>query len=214
MERSAQRRAAMTRVGVFGWGVVAPKSPNVAAFRENLKSNEPWLEPFDGFGPSNFLAGMPAFDFEDYRGWIKERFPPRKFTQLSEKMGLPVKYALGSFIQAMKDRPALEGILRELGTQAHVYVAMGLGDLPTTHDQTLRHYHGQRNWDRFWAEPTRNRALKDYLDDPIAYRAATPDVPTDPADVPVEARTQAEDGWWKYWAGRSEVLAQYLERIV
>ncbi len=201
----------MTRVGVFGWGVVAPKSPNVAAFRENLRSNDSWLTSFDGFGRSNFLAGIPQFDFEDYREWIKDRFPPRKFTQLDEKMGLPVKYALGAFIQAMMDRPQLETILRELGTHAHVYIGTGLGDLPTIHDQTLRHYHGMREWNRYWADPDRNQALRSYLEEPEAFRAEHPDLPLDPTTVPVGARTQAEDRWWAYWARHSEVLAQYLE---
>ena len=204
----------MTRVGVFGWGVVAPKTADVAAFRQNLKSRDSWLQSFDGFGPSNFLAGTPAFDFEAYRDWIKERFPPRKFTQLDEKMGMPVKYAIGSFIQAVSERPALEGILRELGTAAHVYVATGLGDLPTVSDQTLRYYHGQRDWDRFWADAERNQAFRTYLDDTAAYRAQNADVPPDPATVSVSERTQAEDAWWSYWARRSDTLARYLEQIV
>ena len=204
----------MTRVGVFGWGVVAPKSPNVEAFRNNLKSSDSWLQPFDGFGPSNFLVGQPSFDFEDYRDWIKDRFPPRKFTQLDEKMGRPVKYAIGSFIQAVSERPALEGILRELGTQAHVYIATGLGDLPTVQDQTLRHYHGQRNWNRFWTDPSRNQAFANYLDDPAAFRASDATVPADPATIDLGERAQAEDVWWSFWAKRSEVLARYLEEIV
>ncbi len=204
----------MTRVGVFGWGVVAPKSRNVASFRENLKSHESWLQPFDGFGPSNFLAGAPDFDFEDYRDWIKERFPPRKFTQLDEKMGMPAKYAIGAFIQAIQARPELENILRELGSQAHVYMATGLGDLPTVHDQSLRHYHGMRDWNRFWADAARNHAFTAYLKDPDRYRAEHPDIPADPESVDFSGRTVAEDAWWAYWAGRSEVLAQYLERMV
>ena len=204
----------MTRVGVFGWGVVAPKSRNVAAFRENLRSQESWLQPFDGFGPSNFLAGCPDFDFEDYRDWIKERFPPRKFTQLESKMGLPAKYAIGAFIQAVTDRPKLEGILRELGTQAHVYVATGLGDLPTIHDQSLQHYHGKRDWNRFWTDPERNQAFKRYLSDPAGYRDEHSDVPADPASVEPGERTVAEDAWWSYWTAKSDTLAEYLERMV
>lgn len=203
----------MTRVGVFGWGVVAPKTPNVSAFRENLRSGEPWLESFDGFGPSNFLVGMPTFSFEDYRDWIKERFPPRKFTQLDEKMGLPVKYAIGAYIQAVSAQPALEGIMQELGLAAHVYVATGLGDLPTVHNQTLRYYHGKRTWDRFWADPARNRACGAYFEDPVAYRTQRDGVPPDPADVPPDERTQAEDTWWAYWAEQSEVLAEYLKAL-
>ena len=55
------------RLGVYGWGIVAPKSPNVEVFRKNLACSESWLTPFDGFGPDNFLVGTPAFDFADYR---------------------------------------------------------------------------------------------------------------------------------------------------
>ncbi len=204
----------MTRLGVFGWGVVAPKSPNTAAFRENLKSGEPWLEKFDGFGPSNFLAGMPAFDFEDYRAWIGARFPPRKFTQLEEKMGQPAKYAIGAFIQAVSERPELESILQELGTQAHVYLATGLGDFPTISDQTMKYYHAQRDWNRFWTDPERNQALRSYLEDPSDYRERHPEVPVDPATADLTERTQAEDVWWKYWSAQSDGLQRFLTEIL
>ena len=61
------RRPKVPRVGVFGWGIVAPKSPNIEAFARNLEKSESWLTPFDGFGPSNFLVGQPDFRFEDYK---------------------------------------------------------------------------------------------------------------------------------------------------
>ena len=38
------------RVGVFGWGVVAPRSPDIESFTRNLQSAESWLTPFNGFG--------------------------------------------------------------------------------------------------------------------------------------------------------------------
>ena len=88
------------RIGVFGWGVVAPKSPDIDTFENNLKSATSWLEPFDGFGPSNFLVGRPEFDFAVYKSWIDARFEPRKYSQLQSKMGNTVKYAIGAFIQA------------------------------------------------------------------------------------------------------------------
>ena len=65
------------RLGVYGWGIVAPKSPNIEAFRKNLECAETWLTPFDGFGPDNFLTGTPDFQFADYEDWIKARFAPR-----------------------------------------------------------------------------------------------------------------------------------------
>ena len=41
-------RLAMTerrRIGIFGWGLVAPKSPNVDVFERNLESAEADLTP-------------------------------------------------------------------------------------------------------------------------------------------------------------------------
>jgi hypothetical protein len=59
-----QRRGArIQRIGVFGWGIVAPKSPNIEAFARNLATSESWLTPFEGFGPCNFLVGHPEFHF-------------------------------------------------------------------------------------------------------------------------------------------------------
>ena len=45
------------RIGIFGWGIVAPKSPDVHTFERNLLAAESWLGSFDGFGPNNFLVG-------------------------------------------------------------------------------------------------------------------------------------------------------------
>ena len=124
------------RVAIFGWGLVAPRSPNVDAFAENLQSAESWLEPFDGFGPDNFLVGRPSFDFTAYEPWVVERFKPNRFSQLQSKMGLPVQYAIGSFIQALGQNPGLETELKRLGTGAHVYVGTGLGDFDTQYQQS------------------------------------------------------------------------------
>ena len=58
----------MRRVGIFGWGVVAPRSRNIEAFEKNLGSADSWLSPFEGgFGPNNFLVGNPDFDFAEFR---------------------------------------------------------------------------------------------------------------------------------------------------
>ena len=46
----------MTRIGIFGCGVVAPRSPDIDAFATNLDAADSWLTPFDGFGASNFLS--------------------------------------------------------------------------------------------------------------------------------------------------------------
>ncbi len=198
------------RVGVFGWGIVAPKSPNIEEFRRNLASSESWLAPFNGFGPDNFLVGDPEFEFTAYRPWIEARFPPRRFQQLEEKTDLPAQYALGAFIQALGQNPGIEGELESLGTQAHVYVGTGIGSIGLTYDQSIEHYHAQRQWNRFWSQPERNSPLREYLAE-RPDRAA--DVPTDPAKVSVEEHEVSEENWWRYWSARSPELHEYLKEL-
>jgi 3-oxoacyl-[acyl-carrier-protein] synthase II len=199
-----------TRVGVFGWGIVAPKSPNIEVFADNLQSSESWLAPFNGFGPDNFLVGMPEFRFADYRGWIDARFPPRRFMQLEEKMDLPSLYAIGAFIQALDQNRGMEDVLQRLGSQAHIYIGMGLGNIGTIHNASIALDRAQRTWDRFWAEPSRNAELRGYL-----AGESQPDVntPAHPAFVPENARDAAELEWHRYWAARSPELAIYLEEL-
>src|SRR5688572_6730823 len=97
----SNRQSNRKRIGIFGWGLVAPKSPNIDRFEENLEHAETWLSPFTGYGQSNFLVGYPDFDFESYHPWFDERFPPAKFAQLKDKMGPVVQYAIGAFIQSL-----------------------------------------------------------------------------------------------------------------
>lgn len=199
----------MRRVGVFGWGVVAPRSPDIGAFARNLERASSWLEPFNGFGPDTFLVGRPEFSFEDYRPWIDARFKPNRFPQLESKMGLPVKYAIGSFIQALGQNPGLEDELKRLGTRTHVYVGTGLGDLGTQQEQALALHHAVRRWNRFWSAPETNSALAAYL------AGEAPDVqpPVVPDSVPDVERDEADEDWWEFWAERSPELRSYLDEL-
>lgn len=202
----------MKRVGIFGWGVVAPKSPNIDAFARNLERRESWLAPFDGFGPDSFLVGRPEFEFSDYRSWIDARFPPSRFPQLVEKMDKPTQFAIGAFIQALGQNPGLEQELTRLGTATHVYVGSGMGALRTTADVTLHLYRAQRRWDRFWAQPERNEALAEYLGHPESLDP-TVEVPPSPDEVQPEEVEAAEDAWWAFWTSRSRELGEYLDEL-
>jgi 3-oxoacyl-[acyl-carrier-protein] synthase II len=199
----------LSRIGIFGWGVVAPKSPDIESFAANLESSESWLSPFDGFGPNNFLVGVPEFDFGVYRSWIDDRFPPNRFPQLESKMDLPTKYAVGGFIQALGQNPGIEKELQDLGLEAHVYLGTGVGNLGTYYEQSLALHRAQRRWDRFWAQPERNPALRAHLDG----SEPDPRAPRPPDDVPEEEQADAREVWNHYWAGRSEGLASYLEEL-
>lgn len=182
-------------MGLFGWGIVAPKSPNVTAFRNNLAKSESWLSPFEGFGPSNFLVGQPAFDFNDYREWIDSRFPPRHFQNLREKMDTPSLYAIGGFIQALGQNPRLEPMLRELGGHAHVYIGTGLGALDTLYKNSIALHEAQARWNEFWALPENNSALRENLD---RASALAPQVESGTAE------------WNAFWMAQSPELGQYL----
>ena len=149
----------MKRIAIFGWGIVAPKSPNIETFEKNLDRATNWLEPFNGFGPSNFLVGEPDFDFSDYREWIEERFQPRKYSQLNDKMGNIVKYAVGAFIQSLNQNPGIGELLENLGTQTHIYVGTGLGDFPLHYEKALLYHKAQDRWNRFWCQKDRHGEL-------------------------------------------------------
>jgi len=206
------------RIGIYGWGIVAPKSPNVAAFERNLTEADSWLEHFDGFGPNNFLVGEPDFDFQDYKPWIDERFEPRKFAQLESKMGNMVKYAIGAFIQSLSHNEGLEAQLQTLGQQAHIYVGTGLGDLPTTYQVSREYYRARRRWNRFWSHPERNSLLAEYRQGDDARRSGLREklgVPEDPADLDPEDEDfdDALEAWGEFWVEHSDMLVKYLAEL-
>jgi len=199
----------LKQVGVYGWGIVAPRSPDMESFARNLESSESWLSPFDGFGPDPFLVGQPAFDFERYRDWIEERFPPNRYPQLRSKMDPTTLYAIGAFIQSLEQNPGIEKVLQELGPAAHVYIGTGLGALPTLHDASLSLDRAQRDWDRFWAHPDRCQALRAYRDDPEGMSEEVPPDPSREIEDDFE-RVDAMRRWNAFWAARSDALQEYL----
>jgi len=208
----------MKRIGIFGWGIVAPKSPDIDNFEQNLDQATSWMEPFDGFGPSHFLVGRPEFDFSVYKSWIDTHFEPRKFSQLNEKMGDNVKYAIGGFIQALNQNPGIDEELRALGTQTHVYVATGLGDFPMQFEIVLRYHRAQKRWNRFWCQDVHHTEL-------AAYRSATRTgkkeiiakcgVPEDPGNYPQEDEKfeMAQEAWYDFWINHSDGLRCYLQQL-
>jgi 3-oxoacyl-[acyl-carrier-protein] synthase II len=196
------------RIGVFGWGVVAPKSPDIESFTKNLAASESWLAPFEGFGRSNFLVGEPSFDFSRYRGWFDERFAPSKWGQLDDKMGPMTKYAIGGFIQSLQQNPGIEQYLQSLGTSAHVYVGTGIGDLTIQHEQSIRYERALRRWNAFWARPERCSGLRDHLSGDTDENAPpSPDELERGSDEWLDAKYL----WDEYWAAKSEALHHYLE---
>ena len=149
------------RIGVFGWGIVAPKSPDINAFKDNLASSETWLTPFNGFGPSNFLVGRSDFQLRGLQNWIDERFAPRHY-RTSGKRWISLRSSPSelSFRHSIRI-PGIELEMQSLGTQTHVYVGSGLGNLNTLYDASVKHHHAQLAWDAFWSD--RCQDLETYL---------------------------------------------------
>jgi 3-oxoacyl-[acyl-carrier-protein] synthase II len=195
------------RVGIFGWGVVAPKSPNIEAFERNLERADTWLTPFRGYGQSNFLVGEPEFDFETYHGWFDQRFPPAKYSQLKEKMGPMVQFAIGGFIQSLQQNPGIESYLQSLKTRCHVYVGTGLGDITITQREALNHERATRRWNEFWAARERCSPLRMHLEGNVD--PAAPGHP-DTFAIGSEEWIEAKYAWEEFWAGKSDGLQQYL----
>lgn len=195
------------RIGIFGWGLVAPRSPNIDQFEKNLERSDAWLTPFLEYGPSNFLVGYPEFDFEDYHEWFDARFPPNRFPQLAEKMGSVAQYSIGAFIQSLGQNPGIEKYLQGLGLRAHVYVGTGLTDLPVLHREAVAYDRAQRRWNEFWAAPERCAPL-------VRHRGGEvdPAAPRDPREIEIgtEEWIEAKHEWETYWTGRSDGLASYL----
>jgi len=203
------------RLGIFGWGVVAPRSANVEEFRTNLRACDSWLEPFTGFGPSNFLVGEPKFDIADYRPWIEQRFKPARYSQLVKHSGEMVRYTVGAFIQALQQNPGMEKELQDLGQQTHVYIGTGVGDLATMYDASIVYYKAQRRWNRFWGAPERCRLRRQYAEAAPAGRAelrARHTIPPEPETLADEVeRESAVEAWEEFWIGKSDSLGEYLE---
>jgi 3-oxoacyl-(acyl-carrier-protein) synthase len=199
----------MLRKAVLGWGVVAPRSANIEEFARNLETAESWLSPFNGFGRDSFLVGQPKFDFRDYQPWIEARFPPSRFNQLKDKMDPTTLYGIGAFIQALGQNPGIERELQELGSAAHVYVATALGAFPTLYKSSVTYYRAQRRWNRFWADPSRNAALREY----IAGHAPHPPIEDPRHAVDIDQREELEDAWFAYWAQRSDQLQLFLDEL-
>ena len=206
------------RLGVFGWGIVAPKSPDIDRFERNLRRATSWLAPFDGFGPNNFLVGKPEFDFSVYKPWIDERFEPRKFAQIDAKMGGMVKYAIGAFIQALGQNPGLEDELQRLGSRCHIYVGTGLGDLPLQYEIARQYDHAERAWRRFWCRDEHNPLLAEFrCADPATRETMGRDlgVPQDPSELEADdpGLAAATEEWLTFWVQHSEGLKRYLAEL-
>jgi 3-oxoacyl-(acyl-carrier-protein) synthase len=208
-------RARPVRVGIYGWGVVAPGARDVAAFIERLRTGTTALAPStrSELGPGLFVVGEPDFVFSDYADWIAQRHGAPYVSRMLAKMTDNVQFALGATIQALGSAPGLEAAVRELDEQCHVYVGSGVSDLPEAYKAAASLSRAMREWNHFWANPVRCAERRRFQTEGIAPSGAS--VPPDPATLPVdsEERFQAVEVWNGFWAGRSADLRSFLDRF-
>ncbi|MFO0734748.1 MAG: beta-ketoacyl synthase N-terminal-like domain-containing protein [Labilithrix sp.] len=212
MRQSGEKK--QRRVGVYGWGLVAPGARNIQALDVLLRSGNTALRTASRpeLGTGLFAVGDPDFDVEDYTGWIAERKGEAFAARLRKKMGDNVLFALGATVQAMRCDAKLEGVARELDDRCHVYVGSGVGDLPQSYGAVRSLDRATREWNQFWADPARCPARKAFQE--------TGDLggerpPVDPTTLPVdsEERHDARVKWDEFWAARSAPLREFLQKV-
>lgn len=203
------------RIGIYGWGVVAPGAKDVAALDQLLRGGKTALKTASRpeLGEGLFAVGNPEFSIDDYVGWIAERKGEAFATRLKKKMGDNVLFALGAAVQAMQCDAKLETIAKELDEGCHVYVGSGVGDLPQSYAAARALDKATRAWNQFWADPIRCPARKVFEETGDVSGGTPP--PVDPATMPVdsEERLEARLAWDAYWAERSSSLKEFLERM-
>lgn len=213
MPESSSKQA--PRIGIYGWGVVAPGAKNVAALEQLLREGKTALKTASRpeLGEGLFAVGDPAFSFDDYVGWIAERRGEAYATRLKKKMGDNVLFALGAAVQAMQCNSKLETLAKELDEACHVYVGSGVGDLPQSYAAVRSIDKATRAWNQFWADPARCPARRIFEETGKSDESLPP--PVDPATLPVDSedRLEARVAWDAYWASRSPNLKEFLQKM-
>lgn len=201
------------RIGVYGWGVVAPGARNIGALEAYLRQGKTALKVTSRpeLGEGLFAVGDPHFEVDDYVPWIAARKGEAFATRLMKKMGDNVLFALGATVQAIQCDAKLESIARELDEACHVYVGSGVGDLPQSYAAVRSLDRATRAWNHFWADRARCDARREFE----ISRVMPDGLPVDPSTLPIDSdeRLEARIAWDSFWAARSSSLKDFLARV-
>jgi len=202
----------VSRIGVYGWGVVAPGAKDIDSFKALLGGATTALAPSLRLelGSGLFAVGEPDFSFDDYASWIKDRLGEPYVLRLQRKMGDNVKFAVGATIQALRTQPGIEQAIKELDEDCHVYVGSGVGDLKVSYKAAHSLDRAKRVWNQFWAE--RGSALRRYRAEGKLPEGEPPPLDPEPLLIDSEARFEALSSWNEYWAARSDELRAFCTR--
>jgi 3-oxoacyl-[acyl-carrier-protein] synthase II len=203
------------RIGVYGWGIVAPGARDVGALEALLKTGRSALRLGDRqeAGATLFATGEPDFSLSDYEEWIAARHGDAYLARMRTKMGENVQFAVGATIQALRCDARLEPLLRELDDRCQVFIGSGVSDLPESYRAAASLERAVRAWNHFWAQPAHCLARRRFESERTVPQGAAPS--TDPTTLPVdsEERSDALRAWDEYWAHRSDELRDFLEHF-
>ncbi len=203
------------RVGIYGWGVVAPGARDVAALEALLGSGRSALsaDRRAELGAGLFSTGDPDFTLADYDAWIAARHGDAYLARMRTKMGENVQFAVGATIQALQCDARLEPLLRELDDGCQVFIGSGVSDLPESYRAAASLERATRIWNHFWGQPAHCGARRRFESERAPPPGAPP--PVDPASLPVDSaeRSDALRAWDGYWAERSDELRLFLDRF-
>lgn len=96
------------RIGVYGWGVVAPGARDVRALETLLCDGRSALGTglLPDLGHGLFAVGDPDFSFDDYAGWIAERHGEAYVARMAQQDGRQRAVCGGSDHSGTPVRPA------------------------------------------------------------------------------------------------------------
>jgi 3-oxoacyl-[acyl-carrier-protein] synthase II len=203
------------RIGIYGWGVVAPGAADVAALEALLRSGRSALASSERaeLGSGLFAIGDPVFSLSAYDAWIAARHGDAYLARMRSKMGENVQFAVGAAIQALQCDERIEPLLRELDDECQVFIGSGVSDLPESYRASASLQRATRVWNQFWAQPAHCAARRRFETE----RTVPPGdpVPPDPAAQPVDSEERADARliWDGFWAARSEELRAFLARF-
>jgi 3-oxoacyl-(acyl-carrier-protein) synthase len=204
-------RPSARRIGVYGWGVVAPGARDVGALEALLREGRSALAATQGHGL--FPVGDPDFSFDDYAAWIAQRQGEAYLSRMRSKMGDNVQFAVGAAIQALQCDPRLEALVREADDACHVLIGSGVGDLPESYRAASSLERATRSWNEFWAQPAHCAARRRFEAERVAPADAPP--PPHPVGLAVDSgpRFEAVAAWNAYWANHSDEQRAFVERF-
>ncbi len=204
-----------SRVGIYGWGLVAPRAGSIRDFEALLRSHTSGLKTVTSpeLGQDLFAVGDPEFSIDTYADWITERHGASYFTRMKKKMGDNVGFTVGAAIQALECTPDLEQVVRDADDACHVYVGSGVGDLREVHEATRTIDRATRRWNHFWASRDQCEARAAFETSGVVPEGAPP--PPAPSTLPEDSieRAEAAGVWDEYWAAHSNALRRFFERF-